>query len=78
MGVLLRVKVPPKVDHSERSEAQLRKGNWPRMARGGEVNRKVARKPLETFKQRISELTGRSARRSMAQTVQRLHSYMKG
>jgi hypothetical protein len=29
MGALLRVKVPPRADHSERSEAQLRKGDRP-------------------------------------------------
>jgi len=29
MGALLRVQVPPRADHSERSEAQLRKGNQP-------------------------------------------------
>ena len=27
MGALLRVQVPPQADHSERSEAQLRKGD---------------------------------------------------
>lgn len=48
------------------------------VARGGEVKRKVAKKPLETFKQRIRELTGRSGGRSMAQTVQRLRAYMLG
>jgi RNA-directed DNA polymerase len=47
-------------------------------ARGGEVKRKVAKKPLETFKQRIRELTGRSGGRSMSQTVQQLRSYMLG
>jgi hypothetical protein len=29
MGALLWVKVPPRADHSERSEAQLRKGDQP-------------------------------------------------
>jgi hypothetical protein len=29
MGALLRVQVPPQADHSERSEAQLRKGDRP-------------------------------------------------
>ena len=29
MGALLWVKVPPRADHSERSEAQLRKGDRP-------------------------------------------------
>jgi len=36
MGVLLRVQVPPRADHSERSEAQLRKGDRPW---GGSVDR---------------------------------------
>lgn len=48
------------------------------VAPGGEVKRKVAAKPLSTFKQRIRELTGRSGGRSMAETVQRLRSYMLG
>lgn len=29
MGALLRVQVSPRADHSEQSEAQLRKGNQP-------------------------------------------------
>jgi len=36
MGALLRVQVPPQADHSERSEAQLRKGD---RAWGGSVER---------------------------------------
>ena len=36
MGALLWVKVPPQADHSERSEAQLRKGDRPW---GGSVER---------------------------------------
>jgi RNA-directed DNA polymerase len=48
------------------------------VAHGGEVKRKVAKKPLETYKQRIRELTGRSGGRSMSETVQRLRSYMVG
>jgi hypothetical protein len=36
MGALLWVKVPPRADHSERSEAQLRKGDRPW---GGSVER---------------------------------------
>ena len=48
------------------------------MARGGEVKRKVAEKPLRTFKQRIRELTGRSGGRSMSEVVERLRSYMRG
>jgi RNA-directed DNA polymerase len=51
-------------------------GLW--VARGGEVKRKVADKPLATFKQRIRELTGRSGGRSMPEVVERLRSYMLG
>ena len=47
-------------------------------ARGGEVKRKVAKKPLNTFKQRIRQLTRRSGGRSMPEVVQRLRSYMLG
>ena len=36
MGALLRVQVPPQADHSERSKAQLRKGDQPW---GGSVER---------------------------------------
>jgi hypothetical protein len=42
------------------------------------VKLKVADKPLATFKQRIRELTGRSGGRSMAQTVEKLRTYMLG
>jgi RNA-directed DNA polymerase len=48
------------------------------VARGGEVKRKVAEKPLPTFKQRIRELTGRSGGHSMSEVVRRLRSYMLG
>lgn len=48
------------------------------VGRGGEVKRKVAAKPLSTFKQRIRELTGRSGGRSMTEVVQRLRSYVLG
>jgi RNA-directed DNA polymerase len=48
------------------------------VARGGEVKRKVAEKPLKTFKQRIRELTRRSGGHSMADVVQRLRSYILG
>lgn len=48
------------------------------VARGGEVKRKVADKPLSTFKQRIRELTGRSGGRSMSEVVDRLRSYLLG
>ncbi|MBA5608855.1 group II intron reverse transcriptase/maturase, partial [Duganella sp. FT3S] len=48
------------------------------VARGGEVKRKVASKPLATFKQRIRELTRRSGGRGMSDVVERLRSYMLG
>lgn len=48
------------------------------VARGGEVKRKVAEKPLQTFKQRIRELTCRSGGRSMSEVVERLRSYLLG
>jgi RNA-directed DNA polymerase len=48
------------------------------VARGGEVKRAVAVKPLGAFKQRIRELTGRSGGRSMPQVVERLRPYMLG
>uniref|UniRef100_UPI0035B5B6B1 group II intron maturase-specific domain-containing protein n=1 Tax=Massilia scottii TaxID=3057166 RepID=UPI0035B5B6B1 len=46
--------------------------------RGKVVKLKVADKPLATFKQRIGELTGRSAGRSMPQIVEKLRTYMLG
>lgn len=48
------------------------------VARGGEVKRKVADKPLAAFKQRIRELTRRSGGRSMADVVAKLRPYMLG
>lgn len=48
------------------------------VASGKVVKLKVADKPLATFKQRIRELTRRSCGRSMAQTVDKLRSYMLG
>jgi RNA-directed DNA polymerase len=47
-------------------------------ARGGEVKRRVADKPLQAFKQRIRELTRRSGGRSMPEVVEKLRSYMLG
>ena len=44
----------------------------------GEVKRKVAGKPLATFKQRIRQLTRRSGGRSMAQVIERLKPYLLG
>lgn len=48
------------------------------VARGGEIKRKVAAKPLKTFKQRVRELTRRSCGRSMSDVVGKLRSYMLG
>jgi len=48
------------------------------VARGGEIKRKVAAKPLATFKQRVRELTRRSGGRSMSEVVERLRSYLLG
>lgn len=48
------------------------------VARGGEIKRKVAAKPLATFKQHIRELTCRSGGRSMSEVVERLRSYLLG
>jgi hypothetical protein len=44
----------------------------------GVVKRKVAVKPLATFKQRIRQLTRRSGGRSMSAVVQRLRPYLLG
>ncbi len=44
----------------------------------GAVKRKVAAKPLATFKQRVRELTRRSGGRSMAQVIERLRPYLLG
>ena len=48
------------------------------VAPGRQVKRKVAAKPLATFKQRVRQLTRRSGGRSMAQVVQRLRPYLLG
>ena len=48
------------------------------VAAGGVVKRKVAVKPLLTFKQRIRELTGRSGGRSLRAVVERLQPYVRG
>ena len=42
------------------------------------VKRKVAVKPLATFKQRVRELTRRSGGRGMAQVIERLRRYLLG
>ena len=44
----------------------------------GEIKRRVANKPMATFKQRIRQLTQRSGGRSMGQVVQRLRPYVLG
>jgi len=51
-------------------------GFW--FAPKGEVKRKVAAKPLKTFKQRIRQLTRRSGGRSMAEVIERLRPYLLG
>ncbi|MFO1196973.1 MAG: group II intron reverse transcriptase/maturase [Burkholderiaceae bacterium] len=48
------------------------------MSQGGEIKRRVADKPLATFKQRIRQLTRRSAGRSMAEVAERLRPYLLG
>ena len=48
------------------------------VAPGGEIKRKVADKPLGTFKQRIRQLTCRSGGRSMQDAVDRLRPYVLG
>jgi RNA-directed DNA polymerase len=45
---------------------------------GGVIKRKVAVKPLTTFKQRIRQLTSRSGGRSLPDVVDRLRSYVLG
>jgi group II intron reverse transcriptase/maturase len=47
-------------------------------ARGGEIKRRVADKPMATFKQRVRQLTRRSGGRSMAEVVERLRPYLLG
>lgn len=48
------------------------------VARGGEVKRRVADKPLATFKQRVRQLTRRSGGRSMQGVVDGLRPYLLG
>jgi RNA-directed DNA polymerase len=48
------------------------------VARGGEVKRRVADKPLATFKQRVRWLTRRSGGRSMQEVVDGLRPYLLG
>lgn len=46
--------------------------------RRGEGKRAVAHKALDTFKQRVRQITGRSRGRSMAEVVEQLRSYLPG
>ncbi len=48
------------------------------VAKGREVKRRVADKPMATFKQRIRKLTGRSGGRSVTDVVQHLRPYLLG
>ena len=48
------------------------------MGAKGEIKRRVANKPMATFKQRIRQRTRRSGGRSMGQVVQRLRPYVLG
>ena len=48
------------------------------VAKGGIVKRRVADKPMATFKQRVRQLTRRSGGRSMPEVVQRLRPYVLG
>lgn len=47
-------------------------------APGGAIKRRVADKPMATFKRRIRELTRRSGGRSMEDVAERLRSYVLG
>jgi hypothetical protein len=51
-------------------------GFW--VAPGGAIKRKVAAKPMATFKQRIRHLTRRSGGRSLPDVVDRLRRYVLG
>jgi RNA-directed DNA polymerase len=48
------------------------------VAPGGAVRRRVAAKPLATFKQRVRDLTRRSGGRSMSEVTARLRLYLLG
>lgn len=48
------------------------------VSKGREVKRRVADKPMATFKQRIRELTRRSSGRSMTEIAQKLRPYLMG
>jgi RNA-directed DNA polymerase len=48
------------------------------VAKGGAIKRRVADKPMATFKQRVRQLTRRSGGRSMAEVAERLRPYLLG
>lgn len=48
------------------------------VAPGGKIKRRVANKPMATFKQRVRELTCRSGGRSLEQVVKQLRVYVLG
>ena len=48
------------------------------LARNGEVRRSVSGKSLETFKQRIRQLTRRTGGRSIGEVIEKLRSYVPG
>ena len=48
------------------------------LARNGEVRRAVSDKALETFKQRIRQLTRRTGGRSIGEVIEKLRSYVPG
>lgn len=48
------------------------------LARNGEVRRAVSGKALETFKQRIRQLTRRTGGRSIGEVIEKLRSYVPG
>jgi hypothetical protein len=48
------------------------------VARGGEVKRRVADKPLATFRHRVRKLTRRCGGRSMREVVDQLRPYLLG
>jgi len=48
------------------------------VAQGGVIKRRIADKPMATFKQRVREMTCRSGGRSLAAVVAQLRSYLLG
>jgi len=48
------------------------------VAKGGLIRRRIAAKPIATFKQRVRELTSRSRGRSMGEVAVRLRVYLLG